>query len=247
MKKTMKNLKNLVMLLIITVATINTCIAATAPLLETITSLKANPENGKHVYLTCSLCHSPQGWGTSDGYYPQLSGQHPNVIAKQLIDIQSGHRDVPTMIPFSDSLFARGQQNAADVIGYISSLPMNPKNGQGKGDNLANGKMLYQKDCQSCHGDNGEGVNHKAYPLLQGQHYPYLLRQITWIKDGTRKNGNTEMMKTISTYSDQEMQAVADYISRMKPPETKLAQSSDWKNPDFPSGFVSAPWLRHEK
>ena len=235
------------MMLIIALAAINTSIAATAPPLSTITSLKANPENGKKVYLTCSLCHSPQGWGTSDGYYPQLSGQHPSVLAKQLIDIQSGNRDVPTMIPFSDSLFSHGDQNAADVIRYISSLPMNPNNGQGQGDNLSSGKMHYEKNCQSCHGVNAEGDNDKNYPLLQGQHYQYLLRQMKWIKDGTRKNGNAEMAQTLSSYSNQQLEAIADYISRIKPPEKKLAKSSSWKNPDFPAGFVSAPWLRHEK
>jgi len=68
-----------------------------------------------------------------------------------------------------------------------------------------------------------------------------------WIKNGMRKNGDAEMAKVISSYSDQEMEAVADYISRIKPPKEKLAKSSSWKNPDIPSDFVSTPWLLHEK
>lgn len=211
-----------------------------------ISALKADLENGKRAFQTCSLCHSPQGWGTSDGYYPQLSGQHPNVLIKQLIDIESGKRDVPTMIPFAESIFYQGEQNVADVVAYIASLPMNPKNGVGQGDRLKQGEKIYARDCQSCHGNNAEGKGDKFYPRLQGQHYPYLLRQMKWIQNGMRKNGNAEMKKVISDYSLQDMKAVADFISRIRPEKSLLAKSADWKNPDFHSNFISAPWLRHE-
>jgi len=225
----------------------NSAIASPVPSITSISSLKANIQNGKEVYMTCALCHSPQGWGTTNGYYPQLSGQHSSVLIKQLIDIQLGNRDVPTMIPFSNALFYQGHQNVADVVHYISTLPMNPKNGVGKGDNLSTGKNLYTKHCESCHGKNAEGVKEKHYPLLQGQHYQYLLRQMKWIKNGNRKNGDAEMAKTISSYSNQDMEAVSDYISRIRPPKKMLAKSIEWKNPDFDSNFKSAPWQRHEK
>ncbi len=222
-------------------------IAAPLPSVEAILSLKANIKNGKDVFTTCSFCHSPQGWGTPDGYYPQLSGQLPGVLAKQLVDIQSGNRDVPTMIPFSNAIFYRGKQDVADLIAYISSLPMSPENGVGLGDSLALGEKLYKKDCQHCHAEKAQGNGDKYYPLLQGQHYPYLLRQMQWIKNGQRKNGDEDMVKTLASYSNRDMQAVADYISRIKPPVKKLAKSSDWRNPDFDANFVSAPWLRHQK
>jgi len=214
--------------------------------MEQISALTVDRENGKRVFQTCSLCHSPQGWGTSDGYYPQLSGQHPNVLIKQLIDIQSGKRDVPTMIPFAETIFYQGEQNVADVVAYISSLPMNPENGVGPGDKLKRGEAIYKHDCQKCHGSNGEGVNQKSYPRIQGQHYQYLLRQIKWIKNGMRNNGDVAMKKVIANYTEEEMKAVADYISRIKPRKSLLAETADWKNPDFTTDFKSAPWLRHE-
>ena len=231
----------------LSVSFLNSVIAPPTPSIANITSLKANIQNGKEVYLTCSLCHSPQGWGTTDGYYPQLSGQHTSVLIKQLIDIQLGNRDIPTMIPFSNALFYQGHQNVTDVVHYISTLPMNPKNGVGKGNNLSKGKDLYTKHCESCHAKNAEGINEKHYPLLQGQHYQYLLRQMKWIKNGMRKNGDAEMAKTISSYSNQNLEAVSDYISRIKPSKKMLAKSSEWKNPDFDANFKSAPWQRHEK
>ncbi len=247
MKKTPSGLKRIILCISFIFAVFTqTVVMASPPTADLILSLKTDIKNGKDVYMTCSFCHSPQGWGTPDGYYPQLSGQLAGVLAKQLIDIQSGNRDVPTMIPFANAIFYRGNQDVADVIAYISSLPMNPENAVGSGGNLTKGEKLYREDCKNCHAEKAQGNNVKHYPLLQGQHYPYLLRQMQWIKNGQRKNGDADMAKVLSAYSIQDMQAVADYISRIKPPAHKLAKSSAWKNPDFDSRFVSAPWIRHQ-
>ena len=226
-------------------AMLNIAVAKPAPSVDKILSLKADAANGKKVFLACSLCHSPQGWGTTDGYFPQLSGQHSSVLIKQLIDIHLGNRDVPTMIPFADAVFYRGYQHAADVVAYISSLPMNPENGVGKGNDLERGEKLYHEHCQRCHGEKAQGKSDKFYPLLQGQHYEYVLRQMRWIVNGQRNNGDVEMAKQLRSFSSRDMEAVADYISRIKPAAKKLAKSSSWKNPDFDSDFVSAPWRRH--
>lgn len=218
---------------------INTVVAA--PTLESINSLAGNLKNGKDNYHTCALCHTPEGWGTEDGSYPQLSGQHPNVLIKQLIDIKHRNREVPTMIPFADELFDKSLQDIADVVSYIATLPMTPKNAVGKGDNLEIGKQLYQQQCENCHGANAEGNNEKSLPLLQGQHYQYLLRQMQWIKSGERKNGDATMRSKIKAFTDSEMQAVADYVSRIKADKDKVAESDTWENPDFHDDFVSVP------
>ena len=239
----MKWIKKVAVMFSLCVFFINSTVTAETLTLTEINSLKANPANGKDAYLTCALCHSPQGWGTSDGYYPQLSGQLPNVLIKQLLDIKQGNRDVPTMIPFADAITSQNAQNAADLVAYISALPMHPENTRGKGDDLTRGKKLYVQGCQSCHGENAEGNNTKNYPLLQGQNYQYLLRQLQWFNQGKRKNGNDKMLKAISAFTDKDMQAVTDYISRIKPAANKLAENTAWKNPDFHVNFVSTPWL----
>ena len=64
-------------------------------------SLQPDLENGRKLYLTCAVCHGPEGWGSPDGYYPQIAGQIDSVIIKQLADIRSRNRDNPTMYPFS--------------------------------------------------------------------------------------------------------------------------------------------------
>ncbi|GAA0426499.1 c-type cytochrome [Cocleimonas flava] len=211
------------------------------PSVASVGALKGDAKKGKDAFHTCALCHTPEGWGSEEGNYPQLSGQHPNVLIKQLIDIKSGNRAVPTMIPFSDEIFDKGHQHVADVVSYIATLPMIPKNSVGQGDDLDKGKKLYTSQCESCHGKHAEGNNEKGYPLLQGQHYEYLFRQTLWIKDGLRKNGDKKMEKRIAAFSDADIRAVSDYISRIKPDKNKLADSADWQNPDFHGDFVSVP------
>lgn len=80
------------------------------------------------------------------------------------------------------------------------------------------GKSIYDKQCAACHGKNGEGDADRFYPRLHGQHYRYLVRQIEWIRDGKRRNGIPLMALQIKNMSGADVKAVADYISRLKPP-----------------------------
>jgi cytochrome c553 len=194
--------------------------------------LKPNKEHGKDVYEVCSACHLPEGWGSEDGTFPQLAGQHVTSTLKQLADIRAGHRDNATMYPFALPSEIGGAQALADVAAYIEALPMNPKNGLGEGTDLALGEKLYKDNCVKCHGEQGEGNNEKFYPKVQGQHYKYMLRQFEQIKGGKRRNSNPDMVQQVKGFSDQDMKAVIDYTSRLKPPKEKLG-AVGWKNPDF--------------
>jgi cytochrome c553 len=77
------------------------------------------------------------------------------------------------------------------------------------------GGNLYAKDCAVCHGASGEGKAEQFFPRLSGQHYRYLLRENRLIRNGERRNANPDMANVIRAYSDEELAAVADYISRL--------------------------------
>jgi len=206
--------------------------------LEMALHLTPDPERGREIYLTCAVCHQPEGWGTADGDYPQVAGQLYEVIIKQMADIRARNRDTPTMFPFTKLEFLSLQQ-IADVAGYLSQLPMNPNNSVGPGTDLENGERLYREYCVECHGERGEGIAREHMPLIQGQHYPYLVRQFEWIANGKRRNADPEMVKQIEGFSDEDISAILDYTSRLSPPPERLG-TPGWQNPDF-SEFVRLP------
>lgn len=194
--------------------------------------LTPDHENGIETYEVCSACHQLNGWGLTDGTFPQIAGQHYNVIIKQLADIRALNRDNPTMYPFALPSEIGGSQSIADVAEYIANLPMNPENGVGEGDDLEHGAQLYKDNCVRCHGETGEGNNEKFYPRIHGQHYNYLVRQYQWIKEGKRRNANPDMVQQIQTFTDRDTKAVLDFVSRLKPPAEMVAEPG-WVNPDY--------------
>ncbi|NQU65728.1 MAG: cytochrome c [SAR324 cluster bacterium] len=81
------------------------------------------------------------------------------------------------------------------------------------------GKLLYtQKFCITCHGKEGIAIA-PNYPNLAGQNPEYIKNQVKDLKTGKRKSRlsilmtlNPIVMKT----TDEEIAAIADYISKQK-------------------------------
>jgi cytochrome c553 len=196
--------------------------------------LTPNVDNGRKAFMVCTVCHRPEGWGTDDGMYPQIAGQLPSVTIKQLADIRARNRDNPTMRPFASPQLLGGAQEIADVAAYIAQLPMNPHNSVGPGVDLEYGEQLYKENCVDCHGDRGQGDSKDNIPLIQGQHFQYLMRQFEWIRLGKRRNADPKMVKQIRRFTPRDVSAVMDYVSRLKPPAEKVGEPG-WHNPDFPT------------
>ncbi len=109
------------------------------------------------------------------------------------------------------------------MAAYIEQLPMAPVNGVGPGNDLVYGEAIYKKECDNCHGAQGEGDLKDHIPAIQGQHYHYLVRQFEWIRHGKRRNADPKMVKQIQRFTARDVMAVMDYASRIKPPAEKVA------------------------
>lgn len=174
---------------------------------------QADTEKGQEAYKVCRGCHKADASGKPEAGYPQLAGQHRSVLIKQMVDVRAGRRASPKMHPFIEGDVVATEE-VADIAAYLNSLPI-PANVQGDGDMLEHGEKLYKRQCASCHGKNGEGDAKKFIPRVAGQHYLYLYRQTLESRDHGRNNSNAKMVKLLQPYSEADIHAVSDYMSRL--------------------------------
>jgi cytochrome c553 len=186
--------------------------------LKAVLEAKGDVKRGEASFEQCVGCHRADASGRVSGAYPRLSGQHANVLKKQIVDIRSGLRNNPKMVPFIGDHVLDAFQ-IADVATYLSGLPISEANGKGPGTLLAKGKELFEKDCAECHGAKGQGSDPKFYPMVAGQHFKYLLRESTFIRDGDRRNANPDMVKVIKPYTSGDLEAVSDYMASLAAPK----------------------------
>ncbi len=179
-----------------------------------VMSKSGDPVRGKEAFRGCRGCHKPDGSGLIDGTYPRLTGQYAVVIIKQVTDTRAGIRVNPKMEPFA-SEHAVSTQEIADIAVFLASERTLVENGKGPGDHVSRGQALYKKECAKCHGEFGEGQEEKIYPAVAAQHYGYLLRELEHVKKGTRGNSHPKMVKVLRNYSRTDLEAMADYMSRM--------------------------------
>ncbi len=189
-------------------------------LLTSVLEIKADAERGEAEFgeQACSRCHRKDASGRSAGLTPRLSGQHASVIIKQVLDIRSGLRHNPPMQPMvTDEKLSL--QTLADIAAHLQALPVSGKIVMGPGTGIARGKELFSKDCASCHGPQGEGNSITFAPMVAAQHFPYLLRELEFVRDGQRGNSNVAMASLIKTYTQDDLQAVADYLAQLPAPK----------------------------
>jgi len=188
--------------------------------LKTALESKGDPARGKVAFESCQGCHRSDASGRTSGAYPRLSGQHATVLIKQIVDIRAGRRSNPKMEPYLDD-HALTAFEIADIGIYLQGLPIVGDIGKGPGTGVAAGKLIYDKDCATCHDDKGEGNAEKFYPMVAAQHYRYLLRELKFIRDGDRRNANPMMVKVIKPYPTSDLEALADYMAQLAPPTQK--------------------------
>jgi cytochrome c553 len=203
------------------------CIAAFLPLLaygmsnarlELLEVLRSRPnqDRGAELFDTCSACHGSSGTGTHDGEVPRIAGQHVSVVAKQLVDYRHDRRWDLRMEHFTDQHHLADAQAIADVAAYINQLKIDSAPGIGTGELVERGASLYSQRCQSCHGRSGEGNAKRQIPLIAGQHYEYLVRQIHDAVDGRRPNFSVTHIRLLARLQRDDIVGLADYLSRAK-------------------------------
>ncbi len=171
---------------------------------------------GQAKAAPCGACHGMDGNAAANALWPKLAGQHPDYIAKQIMDFKSGARVDPLMAPQANLLAT--DQDVADVAAFFASQTQT--GGTAKEDMVALGQRLYRGGndngvaaCQACHGPAGMGAPGAKFPRISGQHADYIAKQLNAFRDGSRANDPNNMMGMVAArMTDAEIAAVSQYV-----------------------------------
>lgn len=167
---------------------------------------------GATLALNCTMCHGAQGMSTSNS--PNLAGQYPEVVIKQLLDYKSGRRSHALMQALAQGLSQRDIEDLAAYYAYLPKARTAPTTYDESlpalvrvGDPLRN-----VAPCISCHG----GVDQKfGAPWIEGMPQGYLVEQLHAFKAGTRHNdAHAQMRNMARPMTDKEIEEVAAFYAR---------------------------------
>lgn len=176
----------------------------------------ASVERGAKLYAeACSNCHGNRADGNPAAVIPSLAGQHSNYLLKQLVAFTDSQRDSPVMHQRMAAQALDSPRIWRDLAVYLSTLPINSHPQTGDGASLDQGKRIYQQFCIDCHGRYGEGNAAGAVAALRGQDYAYLAKQLRAFATSHRDDMEVPVLERISRLSQAEIDAVADYASRL--------------------------------
>lgn len=179
-----------------------------------------DPAKGQEIASqVCVACHGIDG-NSPLAMNPNLAGQHPEYLAKQLLNYKSGSRTNAIMEGMVAGLSADDMKNLA--AHYSAQRPR----GAAAQDKIliAQGRKLYRAGnsqtglaaCSGCHLPNGAGIP-AQYPRLAGQHAEYLVTQLKAFRAGERANDPNNMMRAVAArLSDADIAALSEYLSGLQ-------------------------------
>lgn len=195
--------------------------APAAPAAAADVFTKGDAAAGATKAAACFACHGPGGNGAINPEWPKLAGQHSAYIYAQLNQFKTAKRKNPVMLGQAAALSDEEMRNVAAFFATQKPVP-----GVASKDSIAIAQTLYRAGdasrglpaCAACHGPTGAGNGAAEFPRIGGQNAGYTANQLKNFKGGERgAEGKGQMMAAVaSKLSDQEIQALASYISGLQ-------------------------------
>ena len=178
---------------------------------------KPDLAKGEASFAVCSGCHAADGNSAIPGN-PKLSQQHPEYLVKQLQEYKSGKRANAIMQGIASAL---SEDDMRNIAFWVTTKKVKPGFSTDK-TLAAQGERIYRGGiaergitaCAGCHSPNGAGIPAQN-PRLGGQHSEYVAAQLTYFRDGIRKN-NLQMTQVAAKLNDREIKALADYVAGLR-------------------------------
>jgi cytochrome c553 len=167
---------------------------------------------GATLALNCTMCHGAQGLSASDA--PNLAGQYPEVIVKQLSDYKSGKRSSSIMQALTRTLSDRDMRDLGSYYAYLPKARTAPTTYDEALPALVRvgDPMRNIAPCIACHG----GVDQKlGAPWIEGMPKDYLVAQLVAFKSGSRRNDSEAQMRNMArAMTAREIDEVASFYAR---------------------------------
>jgi cytochrome c553 len=164
---------------------------------------------GATLALRCTMCHGAQGMSQAET--PNLAGQYPFAIYKQLMDFKTGARSSAVMAPLVADL---SDTDMRDLAAYYAYLPRVPDRSAGETAPpiVADGApMRGIAPCGACHGDL---ASKPGATWLEGQPAVYLHGQLAAFASGSRRNDIGEQMRNVARgMTSQEIDAAVGFYA----------------------------------
>jgi cytochrome c553 len=174
----------------------------------------------------CSKCHGPNANGISiSPLFPILAGQNPVYISDTLKLLRQRGRADPHARAFMWGVSSKlSDEEIEGLAEYFSKLPAVGGHPSKNPALAAKGKEIYENGveepkvvkCAQCHGEVGAGTNN--VPRLAGQHPGYLALQLHYYH--TKLRENKLMNRNVANITDDQIDAVVEYISTLSGVET---------------------------
>ncbi|MES9830054.1 MAG: cytochrome c [Candidatus Thiodiazotropha sp.] len=99
------------------------------------------------------------------------------------------------------------------LCGLIATIPIS--GAYAESDDIDSANLYLAKACAGCHGVDGRSPVDPYYPKIAGQYEGYLYNQLRDMKNGSRSNSQSNIMKGIMTaVSEKEMRAIAAWLAK---------------------------------
>jgi len=199
------------------------------------------PVSGKVLAVQiCSSCHGLDGYSNTP-IMPNLAGQQKEYLINQLNDYRDQTRRNEYGVMYMWGM-ARGLSDSQinELAEYFSQLKIKPQKTTYTSESITRGKEIFEKgipqqsvlQCNSCHGNEGQGQG--SIPRIAGQKAFYNQKQLNLWKNPDQKRfmeigGTTWSAKTIhferprgnlmqmisKGLSDSDIKAVTEYLETM--------------------------------
>jgi cytochrome c553 len=205
---------------------------ATAALAATFLGGCANPQRSRDLgnqaiagpvlaQQVCSLCHGVRGVSVSPNF-PNLAAQQPDYLIAQLSEFRAHSRQDPEGFEYMWGIARRlSDDQIASIAAYYAAQPPAHQRTAGDAARLGEGRRLFTEGapdrgipaCNSCHGDQGQGL--ATFPRIAGQHGDYIAKQLRVFKRTDQRPDGPAMQAVAHQLTPDDIVNAAAYLQTL--------------------------------